>query len=181
MAYRSPKLYRRVISTYIASPADQYETVAPHRDKSCGRVADKFGLRTWTINLRTWIFGLTCLVFKTTCIDTECHYVKALFSSRERCFFLRWMRGILAIRRREKRITSERYIGKLGVRYLSALNRAQDSRQQYPHRMRRREGEIASLPSRLRYFYPTGWRSSLLLAAGHTGRLGRGFLLIFDF
>ena len=77
--------------------------------------------------------------------------------------------------------TSERYIGKLGVRYLSALNRAQDSRQQYPHRMRRREGEIASLPSRLRYFYPTGWRSSLLLAAGHTGRLGRGFLLIFDF
>ena len=38
-------------------------------DKSCGRVADKFGLRTWTINLRTWIFGFTCLVFKTTCID----------------------------------------------------------------------------------------------------------------
>ena len=38
-------------------------------DKSSGRVADKFGLRTWTINLRTWIFGLTCLVFKTTYID----------------------------------------------------------------------------------------------------------------
>ena len=32
-------------------------------------MADKFGLRTWTINLRTWIFGLTCLVFKTTYID----------------------------------------------------------------------------------------------------------------
>ena len=36
------------------SPADQYsfalpssmETVAPRRDKSCGRVANKFGLRT---------------------------------------------------------------------------------------------------------------------------------------
>ena len=32
-------------------------------------MADKFGLRTWTINLRTWIFGLTYLVFKTTYID----------------------------------------------------------------------------------------------------------------
>ena len=32
-------------------------------------MADKFGLRTWTINLRAWIFGLTCLVFKTTCVD----------------------------------------------------------------------------------------------------------------
>ena len=38
-------------------------------DKSCGRVADKFELLTWTINLRTWIFGLTYLVFKTTYID----------------------------------------------------------------------------------------------------------------
>ena len=34
-------------------------------------MADKFGLRTWTINLCTWIFGFTCLVFKTTYIDTE--------------------------------------------------------------------------------------------------------------
>ena len=32
-------------------------------------MADKFGLRAWTINLRTWIFGFACLVFKTTCID----------------------------------------------------------------------------------------------------------------
>ena len=32
-------------------------------------MADKFGLRTWTINLRAWIFGFTCLVFKTTYID----------------------------------------------------------------------------------------------------------------
>jgi len=37
--------------------------------KSCGRVVEMFGLRTWTINLRTWIFGLTYLVFKTTYID----------------------------------------------------------------------------------------------------------------
>ena len=39
--------YRSHISTYIASLLDQYETVAPRRDKSCGRVANKFGLRTW--------------------------------------------------------------------------------------------------------------------------------------
>ena len=34
-------------------------------------MADKFGLRAWTINLRTWIFGFAYLVFKTTCIDAE--------------------------------------------------------------------------------------------------------------
>ena len=34
-------------------------------------MANKFGLRTWTINLRTWIFGFTCLVFKTTYVDRE--------------------------------------------------------------------------------------------------------------
>ena len=34
-------------------------------------MADKFGLRAWTINLRTWLFGFTCLVFKTTYIDAE--------------------------------------------------------------------------------------------------------------
>ena len=32
-------------------------------------MADKFGLRAWTINLRTWIFGFAYLVFKTTCVD----------------------------------------------------------------------------------------------------------------
>ena len=34
-------------------------------------MADKFGLRAWTINLRTWIFGFTYLVFKTTYLDAE--------------------------------------------------------------------------------------------------------------
>ena len=57
------------ISTYIALWRDLHWVVGPRRDKSCGRVADKFGLRAWTINLRTWIFGLTYLVFKTTYID----------------------------------------------------------------------------------------------------------------
>ena len=49
-------------------------------DESCGRVADKFGLRTWTINLRTWIFGFTCLVFKTTYIDAERPLLEGAFS-----------------------------------------------------------------------------------------------------
>ena len=119
-------------STNTGRPADLYEVVAPRREKSCGRVADKFGLRTWTINLRTWIFGFTYLVFKTTCIDTENHYGKVLFSSREWHFYLRWIRGIRAIRRRACLSTLKRYIGELGVRCLSTLNRVQDSRQQSP-------------------------------------------------
>ena len=56
--------------------------------------------------------------------------MKALFSSREGHFSLRWISGILAIRRRACLITSERHIVGLGVRCLSTLNRGQDSRQQ---------------------------------------------------
>ena len=67
------------------------------------------------------------MVFKTTCVDTEYHYVKALFSSREGHFSLRWIRGILAIRRRGLCVSSERYIGELGVRCLSTIGRGQDS------------------------------------------------------
>ena len=67
------------------------------------------------INLRAWIFGLTCLVFKTTCIDAE----KPL---REGTFF--FMRTMLfpTLDKRNNRdkakglcVTSERYIGELGV------------------------------------------------------------------
>jgi len=43
-------------------------------------------LHTWSLRLRAW--------------TEEDHYVKALFSSREGQFSLRWIRGILAIRRR---------------------------------------------------------------------------------
>ena len=56
--------------------------------------------------------------------------MKALFSSREGHFSLRWIRGILAIRRRGLCISSERYIGELGVRCLSTISRGQDSRRQ---------------------------------------------------
>ena len=74
------------------------------------------GLRTWSLRLRTQI--------------GKFHYVKALFSSREGDFSLRWIRGIRAIRRRACLTSSERHIGELGGRCLSRINRWQDSRQQ---------------------------------------------------
>ena len=43
-------------------------------------MADKFGLRAWTINLRTWIFGFTYLVFKTTYIDRRIPLREGAFS-----------------------------------------------------------------------------------------------------
>ena len=50
-------------------------------------MADKFGLRAWTINLRTWIFGFTCLVFKTTCIDRRKPLREDAFSFTRRTLF----------------------------------------------------------------------------------------------
>ena len=64
-----------------------YSIVAPRRDKSCGRVADKFGLRAWTIILRTWIFGFTYLVFKTTCIDRKIPLREGAFFFTRRTLF----------------------------------------------------------------------------------------------
>ena len=122
-----------------------------------------------------------CLAFKTTCIDAEKPLREGAFFFTRRALFLPLGKKNTRDKAKGLRVASERYIGKLGVRCLSTLNRAQDSRQQYPHRMRRREGEIASRPSRLRYFYPTGWRSSLLLSAGHTGGWVGAFCLSLTF
>ena len=86
-------------------------------------MADKFGLRAWTINLRTWIFGLTCLVFKTTYIDAEKPLCEGAFS------FARMMLSPPLDKRntRDKakslRIASERYIGELSARCLSTISR----------------------------------------------------------
>ena len=78
-------------------------------------MADKFGLRTWTINLRTWIFGFTCLVFKTTYIDKG----KPL---REGTFFFTRRTHSPPLDKKNTRdkvkglcITSERHIGELGA------------------------------------------------------------------
>ena len=90
-------------------------------------MADKFGLRTWTINLCTWIFGLTYLVFKTTCIDKR-------IALREGAFFFTRMTPFPPRNKRNTRdrakglcIASERHIGELGARCLSRTNREQDS------------------------------------------------------
>ena len=50
-------------------------------------MADKFGLRAWTINLRTWIFGFTYLVFKSTCIDRRIPLRKGAFFFTRRTLF----------------------------------------------------------------------------------------------
>ena len=50
-------------------------------------MADKFGLRAWTINLRAWIFGFTHHVFKTTCIDTEKTLQEGAFFFTRRTLF----------------------------------------------------------------------------------------------
>ena len=119
-------------STNTGRSADLYWVVAPRRDKGCGRVADKLGLRTWTINLRTWIFGLTYLVFKTTCVDKRIPLREgAFFFTRTMLFSPRNQRNT-----RDKakglRVTSERCVGELSVRCLSTLNRGQDVRRQSP-------------------------------------------------
>ena len=114
-------------STNTGRSADLYWVVAPRRYKSCGRVADKFGLRAWTINLRTWIFGLTCLVFKTTCVDRRIPLRKGAFFFTRRTLFPPLDKRDTRDKAKGLRITSERHIGELGVRCLSTLNRGQDS------------------------------------------------------
>ena len=90
-------------------------------------MADKFGLRTWTINLRAWIFGFTCLVFKTTYIDAEKPLREGAFFFTRRTLFPLLDKRNVRDEAQGLRIASEGDIGELGVRYLSTLNRGQDS------------------------------------------------------
>ena len=82
-------------------------------------MADKFGLRTWTINLRAWIFGFACLVFKTTCIDRGKSLRVGAFSFTRRTLFPPLDKRSTRDKAKGLRITSERHIGELGVRYLN--------------------------------------------------------------
>ena len=91
-------------------------------------MAGKFGLRTWTINLRTWIFGFTCLVFKTTYIDRRIPLREGTFLFTIRTLFPPLNKRNTCDKAQGLCISSERHIGELGVRCLSALNRGQDSR-----------------------------------------------------
>ena len=93
-------------------------------------MADKFGLRAWTINLRTWIFGLTCLVFKTTYIDRGKALREGAFSFTRTMLFPPQDKRNTRDKAKGLCVTSERHIGELSVRCLSTLNRSQDSRTQ---------------------------------------------------
>ena len=93
-------------------------------------MANKFGLRTWTINLRTWIFGFTCLVFKTTYIDRRKPLRNGAFPFTIIVLFPPLNKRSICDKAKGLRITSERRIGELGVRCLSPLNRGRDSMQQ---------------------------------------------------
>ena len=90
-------------------------------------MANKFGLRTWTINLRAWIFGLTCLVFKTTYVDAKKTLREGAFFFTRRTLFPPLDKRNTGDKAKGLRITSERHIGELGVRCLSRINREQDS------------------------------------------------------
>ena len=68
-------------------------------------------------------------VFKTTYIDRRIPLREGAFPSRVGHISLYRIRGIL-VTGKGLRITSERYIGVLGVRCLSTLNRGQDSARQ---------------------------------------------------
>ena len=83
-------------------------------NKSCGGVADKFGLRTWTINLRTWIFRFTYLVFKTTCIDRRIPLWEGAFSFARRILFPPLNKKNTCDKAKGLRVTSERDIVGLG-------------------------------------------------------------------
>ena len=86
-------------------------------------MADKFGLRAWTINLRTWIFGFTCLVFKTTYIDRGKPLREGAFFFTRRTLFPPLDKRNTRDKAKGLRITSETYIGELSVRCLSIISR----------------------------------------------------------
>ena len=74
-------------------------------------MADKFGLRAWTINLRAWIFGLTCLVFKTTYIDSGKPLREGAFFFTRTVLFPPLDKRNTCDKAKGLRITLERHIG----------------------------------------------------------------------
>ena len=77
-----------------------------------------------------WIFGLTYLVFKTTYIDRGKTLCEGAFSFTRMILFSPLDKRNARDKAKGLRISSERYIGELGVRCLSTTNRGQDSMQQ---------------------------------------------------
>ena len=73
------------------------------------------------------MFGFTCLVFKTTCIDRRIPLREGAFFFTKTMLFPSLDKRNTRDKAKDLRITSKRYIGVLGVRCLSTLNRGQDS------------------------------------------------------
>ena len=70
------------------------------------------------------------MVFKTTCVDRRKLLREGTFFFTRTALFPPLDERHTRDKARGLRTTSERHIGELGVRCLSALNRGQDSRQQ---------------------------------------------------
>ena len=69
------------------------------------------------------MFGFTCLVFKTTCIDRRIPLREGAFFFTKTMLFPSLDKRNTRDKAEDLRITSKRYIGELGVRSLSTLNR----------------------------------------------------------
>ena len=69
------------------------------------------------------MFRFTSLVFKTTCIDAEKPLREGTFFSMRMTLFPPLNKRNTRDKAKGLRITSKRYIGELGVRSLSTLNR----------------------------------------------------------
>ena len=80
-----------------------------------------FGYVRGSKYLRTWIFGLTYLVFKTTYVDREKPLREGAFFFTETALFPPLDKKNTRDKAKGLCISSERYIGELGVRYLIGL------------------------------------------------------------
>ena len=75
-----------------------------------------------------WIFGFACQVFKTTYIDRGKPLREGAFFFTRRTLLPPLDKSNTRDKAKVLCISSERYVGELGVRYLSSLNRGQDSK-----------------------------------------------------
>ena len=64
------------------------ESLPTSTSKSSGRMADKLGLRTWSLDPRMWTLRFSYLVFRTTCMDEEAPLRKAAFSFMRKLIIL---------------------------------------------------------------------------------------------
>ena len=88
-------------------------------------------ISTYVDLISTYVdIGLTCLVFKTTYIDRGKSLREGAFFFTRRTIFPPLDKRNPHDKAKDLCVSSESYIGELGVRYLATLNSGQDSRQQ---------------------------------------------------